>query len=85
MHTWRSRVDSSKMLIGSYRPRSGSIDWSVMPYSSSRGVHPRPKLNIRKTLSMEDHHVFGVKQKSFHPYNPMSSFLELERIYISLS
>ncbi len=24
-------VDASRMLIGSYRPRSGSINWSVMP------------------------------------------------------
>jgi hypothetical protein len=36
-------VDSSGMPIGSCRPRSGSINWSTMPYISSRGVHPCPK------------------------------------------
>jgi hypothetical protein len=41
-----------------------------MPYSSSRGVHARPKQNIKKILRTEDRHIFGVKQKSLHPEKP---------------
>ncbi len=59
-HSWW-RVDNLGMPIGSCRPRSGSIGWSTMPYSSSRSVHPRPKQNIRRILRMKDCHIFGVK------------------------
>jgi len=59
-HSWW-RVDNSGMPIGSCRPRSGSIGWSTMPYNSSRGVHPRPKQNIRRILRMKGRHIFGVK------------------------
>jgi len=62
MHSCRSKVDNSGMPIGSCRPRLGSINWSTMPYSSSRGVHPRPH---NKTSG--DRHIFTVKQESLHP------------------
>jgi hypothetical protein len=70
-HTYRLRVDTSWMLIGSFRWRWRSINWSVMPYSSSGSVDPRPKQNITRIL--------------LHPKNLMSNLQELERIYISLS
>jgi hypothetical protein len=72
MHTCKSRVDASGMPICSYKPRSRSIDWFVMSYNLSRGIHPRPKQNIRTLSRTEDCRIFGVKQKSLHPKNPMN-------------
>jgi hypothetical protein len=45
-----------------------------MPYSSSRGVHPRPKQNTLGILRMEDHHIFAVKPKSLHLEKPNEEF-----------
>jgi hypothetical protein len=65
LQQWRTQP--SGMPIDSYKPRSESINWSVMPYSSSQGVHPRPKQNIRRLSRTENYRIFGVKQKLLHP------------------
>ncbi len=77
MHTFRLKVNSSGMPIGLCRPRLGSIDGFVMPYSLSRGVHQRLKHNTLKILRIEDCHIFGVKPKSLHPEKPNEEFVRI--------
>jgi len=78
LHICKSKMDASGMSIDLYRPRSRSIDWSVMLYNSSRGVHPCPKQNIKSLSQTKDYRIFGVKQKSYHPKDPMSSSRNLK-------
>ncbi len=80
MHTCRSKVDSSGMPIGLCRPRPASINWSAMPYSSSRGVHPRPTTKHQKIAAS-----LWCHKNPFTPKNEMNSLQELQRIWISQS
>jgi hypothetical protein len=75
-----SKVDNLGLPIGLWRPRLWSIGWFAMPYSSSQGVHSRPKQNIRKIFCMENRHIFGVKQKSFHPEKSNEQFVRFSRV-----
>jgi len=77
VRTFVSKVNSSKMSIGSCSPKSRLIDWSAMPYSSSRGVHPRPKQNNKRFP-----HLWGEAKIVSPPKTRWTIYKNLQEIHI---